>query len=53
MRRMVYVLSNKTIVRTQAEALDSGLEYSVAFEEIKEDTTKGMTERQLANRIKL
>ena len=53
MRRMVYVLSNGIVVRTQNEALDSELEYQVSFEEIKEDTTKGMTAKQLANRIKL
>lgn len=53
MRRMVYVLENGVVVRTQAEALDSGLDYRISFEEIREDVTKRMTAKQLKNRIKL
>jgi len=49
MRRLLYKLTNGTVVRTMAEAQASGLEYSVILEEIAEAPSK-MTEKQKANR---
>ena len=49
MRKLLYRLSNGTIVNTMAEAKASGLEYAVIFEEIVEPSSP-MTEKQRANR---
>ena len=49
MRRLLYKLTDGTVVRTMAEAKASGLEYSVIFEEIAEAPSM-MTEKQRANR---
>lgn len=49
MRKLLYKLTNGTVVGTMTEAQASGLEYSVVFEEIAEAPSV-MTEKQRANR---
>lgn len=49
MRRLLYKLTDGTVVGTMAEAKASGLEYSVFFEEIITESSR-MTEKQRANR---
>lgn len=49
MRKLLYKLTNGTIVGTMAEAQASGLEYSVVLEEIVTESSR-MTEKQRANR---
>ena len=52
MRKMVYVLENGVVETTEQSAKNSGLEYRVAFQDIAEDPTAIMSEKQLANRKK-
>ena len=49
MRKMMYKLSNGTVVNTMKEAKSSGRDYEVIFEEIKEKSSP-LTEKQRANR---
>lgn len=49
MRKLLYKLTNGTVVGTMAEAQASGLEYSVVLEEIVTESSR-MTEKQRANR---
>jgi hypothetical protein len=53
MRKMVYVLSNGVVETSAQGAKDSSLEYEIAFQEIAEDSTAMMSEKQLANRKKV
>ena len=49
MRRLLYKLSNGTIVSTMREARASGRPYEIIFEEVVEKSSP-MTEKQRANR---
>lgn len=49
MRKLLYKLTDGTVVGTMAEAKASGLEYSAVFEEIVTESSR-MTEKQRANR---
>ena len=49
MRRLLYKLSNGTIVNTMREARASGRDYEIIFEEIREKPSP-LTEKQRANR---
>jgi hypothetical protein len=49
MRRLLYKLSNGTVVNTMREAKASGRPYEVVFEEIVEKSSP-LTEKQRANR---
>ena len=50
MRRMVYILDNGVVETTEKAAKESGLEYTVAFQEIVENPLDRMSDKQLANR---
>ena len=49
MRKMMYKLSNGTVVSTMREAKASGRDYEIVFEEIREKPSR-LTEKQKANR---
>lgn len=49
MRRLLYKLSNGTVVSTMKEARTSGRDYEIVFEEIREKPSR-LTEKQEANR---
>jgi hypothetical protein len=49
MRKMMYKLSNGTVVNTMREVKASGRDYEIIFEEIREKPSP-LTEKQRANR---
>ena len=50
MRRMVYILDNGVVETTEKAAKESGLEYTVAFQEIVENPLDRMSDKRKASR---
>lgn len=52
MTKVIYNLSNGTKVNTLAEALASGMPYTVTYEDIAKEPVK-LSEKQKARRVKI
>ena len=50
MRRMVYILDNGVVETTEKAAKESGLEYTVAFQDIVENPLDRMSDKRKASR---
>lgn len=50
MRRMVYILDNGVVETTEKAAKESGLDYTVAFQEIVENPADRMSDKRKASR---
>lgn len=50
MRKMVYVLANGIIETTEKGAKESGLKYTIAFQDIVENATDRISDKRKASR---